>query len=122
MARKDNKAFGTQRERQVRDYYRDLGYIAFRAPASLGVADVIAIRSFQNKSDAFLLSDDFALCSEVIFCEVKGGIGSPYKHFGPDKRERLMDAAAQAGAQAVLIHWASRHPMEIIPSYLWPET
>lgn len=115
--RKNNKAFGTQRELKVRNYYRDQGYFAFRTPGSLGVCDVIAIKN-APVGDSL---GKMIFASEVLFIEVKANTGSPYKSFGPQKREELMDAAAQAGAEAILIHWPVRESMTFYPSYLWPE-
>lgn len=64
---------GSQRERAVRDHLAKQDWLAFRAPASLGCADVIALRDG----------------SRPRLVEVKSTAGGPYEHFGPAARERL---------------------------------
>lgn len=95
---------GRRRELQVRDYYRGDGWVAFNAPASLGVADVIALKAGHNP--------------QLVEC--KASATAPYKHFPPADRARLSAAAKQAGADAVLAWWPSRKPLQLIPESEWP--
>lgn len=97
---------GHDRERAVRAYYADRDYLAFRAPASLGVADVIALRAG----------------SIPILCEVKSTAGGPYERFGPADRARLSAAAELAGAAAVLAWWPPRGKLRFISEHEWPDS
>ncbi len=97
-------ARGTQRERAVRDWLRDRDWIAFRAPASLGCADVVALRAG----------------SRPRLCEVKSTAQGPYEHFGPEARERLREAARMAGADAFLAWWPPRGELRWIAEGEWP--
>jgi len=102
MAR--GKAAGTQRERAVRAYYADRDWIAFRAPASLGVADVIALKVGRVPR----------------FVEVKSTAGGPYERFGPEARTKLRVAAAMAGAVPLLAWWPARGELRFIGAAEWP--
>lgn len=95
---------GSQRERAVRDWLRDRDWLAFRAPASLGCADVVALR---------------AGCRPRLV-EVKSTAGGPYEHFGPADRERLRLAAEIAGADALLAWWPPRGALRWIGVDEWP--
>lgn len=96
---------GTNRELAIRSRLRDEGWLAFRAPASLGVADVIALKRGER--------------SRLI--EVKStSNGGPFNHFGPADRNRLSAAAALAGADAFLVHWPPNKPCVWIPESEWP--
>lgn len=95
---------GSQREYAVRNLLRDDGWLAFRAPASLGVADVIALRDG----------------SRPRLIEVKSDARDAYGHFGPEKRERLRDAARLAGADALLAYWPPREELRWIGEESWP--
>lgn len=95
---------GTQRERAVRDKLAAEDWLAFRAPASLGVADVIALREG----------------SRPRLIEVKSTAQGPYEHFGPAARARLRFAARLAGAEAFLAWWPSRGPLRWIGESEWP--
>jgi Holliday junction resolvase len=94
---------GHDRERRVVDALRDEDWFAFRAPGSLGVADVVALREG----------------SRPKMIEVKSTI-SPYSHFGPADRERLSIAAALAGAEAWLAWWPARGKLRWIHETEWP--
>jgi Holliday junction resolvase len=98
-------ARGIQRERAVRDWLRDRDWIAFRAPASLGVADVVALRAG----------------SRPRLIEVKSTAQGPYERFGPADRERLRVAAELAGADALLAWWPPRGELRWLPAREWPE-
>ena len=80
------------------------GWIAIRAPASLGVADVIAVRA-----------------GEIRLIEVKSTrAASPFSAFGPADRAALLDAAETAGGSAWLVHWPPRKPPRWISPDEWP--
>jgi len=95
---------GTQRERAVRDHLAKRDWVAFRAPASLGCADVIALRDG----------------SRPRLIEVKSTAAGPYEHFGPQARARLRFAARLAGADALLAWWPSRGTLRWIAESEWP--
>lgn len=95
---------GVQRERAVRDWLRDRDWVAFRAPASLGCADVVALKAGERP----------------MLVEVKSTAGGPYERFGPDARAKLAMAAELAGAVAYLVWWPPRSETQWIPSDAWP--
>jgi Holliday junction resolvase len=95
---------GHDRERRVRDWLLSKDWLAFRAPASLGVADVVALRDG----------------SRPLLIEVKSTAQGPYEHFGPADRERLRLAAEMAGADAFLAWWPPRGTLRWIPVAEWP--
>ncbi len=96
---------GIQRERDVRRWYADRDWLAFRAPASLGVADVIALKAGARPQ----------------LVEVKSTAAGPYEHFRPADRSDLRTAARIAGADAVLAWWPSRGKLRFIPASEWPK-
>ena len=96
---------GIDRERSVLTGLKAEGWLAFRAPASLGVADVIALRAGDK--------------SRLI--EVKSTAGGPYERFGPADRERLRVAGRVAGAEVFLVWWPSRGQARWIPESEWPK-
>ena len=96
---------GTGRERAVREWYADRDWLAFRAPASLGVADVIALKAGHRPQ----------------LVEVKSTAQGPYEHFRPADRADLSAAAALAGADALLAWWPSRGKLRFIPESEWPK-
>jgi Holliday junction resolvase len=98
------KAAGTQRERAVRDHYRDHDWLAFRAPASLGVADVVAMKAGHRPR----------------LVEVKSTAQGPYESFGPRDRHKLRMAARMAGADAVLAWWPKNGKLRLIHANEWP--
>lgn len=95
---------GIDRERRVRDLLSSQGWLAFRAPASLGCADVIALRDGNRPR----------------LIEVKSTAGGPYEHFGPLSRARLSAAARLAGADALLAWWPPRGQLRWITENEWP--
>lgn len=95
---------GIQRERQVRHHFEDQGWVAFRAPASLGAADVVALRDGDRP----------------LLIEVKSTSGGPYERFGPADRFELSEVARRAGADALLAYWPSRGDLEFVPESEWP--
>ena len=96
---------GIQRERDVRRWYADRDWLSFRAPASLGVADVIALKAG----------------SRPQLVEVKSTAQGPYEHFRPADRADLSAAAELAGADAILCWWPSRGKLRFIPESEWPK-
>lgn len=99
-----SRNLGIQRERQVRDWFSSRDWLAFRAPASLGVADVVALKDGQRPQ----------------LVEVKASGRGPYNDFGPADRARLQFAAELAGADAVLAWWPSRGKLRFIGASEWP--
>jgi Holliday junction resolvase len=95
---------GTQREYAVRDHLRNNDWLAFRAPASLGCADVVALKQGYR--------------SRLI--EVKSTTRGPYHGFGPADRERLSLAAELAGADAYLVWWPKHGQAHWIHENEWP--
>ena len=95
---------GSQRERAVRDLLLSADWIAFRAPASLGCADVIALRDGNRPR----------------LIEVKSTAAGPYSHFGPAARHRLSFSARLAGADALLAWWPPRGRLRWLPESEWP--
>lgn len=95
---------GTQRERAVRDWLADRDWVAFRAPASLGCADVVALRNG----------------SRPRMVEVKSTAQGPYERFGPAERSRLSATAELAGADAYLAWWPPRGELRWVPEGEWP--
>jgi Holliday junction resolvase len=97
---------GHDRERAVVHWLRDRDWVAFRAPASLGVADVIALKAGERPR----------------LIEVKSTAQGPYERFGPADRARLRFAGDLAGAEVFLIWWPPRGTMAWIPPSAWPGT
>lgn len=96
---------GIQRERAVRDHLRDRDWLAFRAPASLGVADVVALKAGKRP----------------MLVEVKSTAQGPYEHFGPADRAKLSLAGRLAGADVCLAWWPPRGELRWIAEYEWPK-
>lgn len=96
---------GHNRERQLVALLKDDDWVAFRAPASLGVADVVALRDGNRPR----------------MIEVKSTAAGPYSHFLPADRERLSFAADMAGAEAWLVWWPSRGKPHWIAESEWPK-
>lgn len=95
---------GIQRERAVRAWYSDRDWLAFRAPASLGCADVIALKAGHLPH----------------LVEVKSTACGPYEHFGPADRAELLMAAEMAGAVPLLAWWPPRGKLTWIEASAWP--
>lgn len=99
MAAADSRR-GHQRERDLVRILRSDGWIALRAPASLGVADVIAVRN-----------------GEIRLIEVKSTRAGAYAGFPPASRKALLDAANTAGGEA----WLYWHPPRKKPQWISPD-
>jgi Holliday junction resolvase len=95
---------GHDRERALVALLRREDWIAFRAPASLGVADVVALMGGRRPR----------------LIEVKSTAQGPYEHFGPADRAKLLGAAQLAGAEAWLAWWPPRGQLRWIPAEEWP--
>lgn len=103
MAAADSRR-GHQRERDLVRLLRADGWIALRAPASLGVADVIAVRA-----------------GEIRLIEVKSTrAASPFAGFPPADRQALLEAAKTAGGEAWLYWHPPRRPARWIGPDEWP--
>jgi Holliday junction resolvase len=102
---------GHDRERELVKQLGGEGWLAFRAPASLGVADVVAMRRVDVPP---------GLASEVRLFEVKSTAGGPWERFGPSSRALLSAAAARAGATAWLAYKPPRGSWLFVPEEQWP--
>ena len=97
---------GIQRERDLVNLLRQNDYFALRAPASLGVADVVALKDGRRP----------------LMIEMKSTTRSAFAGFPPTDRADLLFAAAVAGADAWLVYWPKRaEPQWISPAH-WPPT
>lgn len=95
---------GHQRERAVRDWFKERDWVAFRPAGSFGVADVVALkRGYVTR-----------------FVQVKSTAQGPYEHFGPADRAELVFAAEMAGATPVLAWWPARGELRFIGREEWP--
>lgn len=84
---------------------RSEGWVALRAPASLGVADVLAVRD-----------------GEIRLIEVKSTRAGPFAGFPPADRRALLEAADQAGGSAYLFWHPPRRAARWIGPEEWPST
>lgn len=109
MPRTADQKRGIQRERDLVNFLRDRDWFAMRAPASLGVADIVALRA-----------DRSGRC-EARLIEVKSTAAGPYAKFGPESRRKLRQTAEMAGAQAYLCWWPKRKDPVWIHSSDWPK-
>lgn len=103
MAKADSQR-GIQRERDLVNRLKEEGWFAMRAPASLGVADVVALKAGE----------------QPMMIEVKSTTAGKYASFGPEDREALSEVAAAADARAFLVWWPKRKQPEWIPEDDWP--
>lgn len=94
---------GRARERQVADRLRDQDWIVVKG-TSFGTADLVALRAGDRP----------------MLIEVKSTSGGPYERFQPADRQRLIDAAELAGADAVLAWWPPRGRLRLLHSNEWP--
>ncbi len=108
---------GIRRERQVLELLRDDGWLAFRAPGSLGVADIVAVRALP----IIVSPSSTIVTSQVRLIEVKSTAQGPYEHFGPADRAKLKAAAELAGATAYLAWWPSRGKLVWLEASGWIE-
>ena len=112
--------FGHQRERQVKKLLEKQGWFVIRAPGSLGVADLVAIRNDGGRARSNLRESRFL--PEVRFIECKANEkGGPYMNFRPEDRQARLDAAEKAGARAELAFWPQYGNLTWIGSEAWPK-
>jgi Holliday junction resolvase len=98
--------FGIERERQLVKRLREEGWFAMRAPASLGVCDVVALKKGEKP----------------IMVEAKGSSAGPLHSFGPADRRALSEAAHAAGAVPWLVWWPKRSKPTWISENEWPRS
>lgn len=103
---KNCKAAGTRREHQVMRFLQGHRYETMRAPASIGAADIVALKPG----------------CQPLYVQVKANKdGGPYKSFGPRDRRELREAALRAGAAPVLVWWPPHGEMQWIDEAFWPK-
>lgn len=111
--------FGHARERQVKKLLEEEGWFVIRAPGSLGVADLVAIRKLKVSLEGTPVK---ASLTTVRFIECKANEkGGPYMNFRPEDRQALIDAAEKAGARAELAFWPKFGNLTWIGSEAWPK-
>lgn len=98
-------SLGHDRERQLRKLLEADGWFVIRAPGSLGVADLCALKAGETPR----------------LIESKATKAGPYSGFVPADRQALLDAAEKAGARAELAWWPSRGSLVWIGSEAWPK-
>ena len=96
--------FGHHRERQLKKRIEADGWFVIRAPASLGVADLVALK----------------LGHQPRMIEVKATARGPFAGFPPADRAELLDAAAKAGAVPWLVWWKKHGKPVWLASDDWP--
>lgn len=99
-------ALGHDRERAWVKLNREAGRFAMRAPASLGVCDVVVLEAGEKP------------CLDELKANKDGG---PYMNFRPADRAALIEAAEKAGAVARLVYWPVRSNPTVILSEAWPK-
>lgn len=95
---------GHDRERAVKALLEQDDWVVIRAPGSLGIFDLAAMKAGETNR----------------LIEVKSTAGGPYERFGPADRAALLEAAERAGAVAELAYWPPRGKLRFIPSADWP--
>lgn len=122
--RRNHSAFGSQRERAVKQRLEDEGAVVLdlrgarvRANVTRGTnpCDFAALR---GEPLGPLLFGHMA--RNVWLVEVKATERSPWVAWGPAARKRLSDAAKQAGAGAVLAWWPPHGELQWIGEAEWP--
>lgn len=103
MAKADSRR-GIQRERDLVNLLRDEDWFAMRSPASLGCADVVAMKIGRRPR----------------LIEVKSTTRSPFAGFPPKDRADLLFAAELAGAEPWLVWWPKRSKPIWIAAAEWP--
>jgi Holliday junction resolvase len=95
---------GHDRERAVKALLEADDWFVVRAAASLGDADLVALKAGQPPR----------------LIEVKSTAGGPYERFGPRERDVLLFAAEIAGAEAWLCWWPPRGKARWFGPMDWP--
>ena len=98
------QSFGHRRERKIKALLEDQGWFVVRAPGSLGYADLGALQADQAP----------------WLIEVKATAAGPFHSFGPADRNALLEAAAKAGAEAMLAYWPANGELRWIRPAEWP--
>lgn len=96
-----------QREREIAAAFRASGFVAVRTPGSKGAFDVLAIKRDEPP--------------RLIQVKTSTGDSSPWKGFGSADREKLAEAAKQAGGVALLYHYNGRAGLSVYPESAWPK-
>ena len=113
----NTKAKGTAVEHKVRKRLLAEGWVVYRGAASLGSADLIALR----KKMAPVPSEGWGPLAQVLLIQVKANkSGGPYKNFQPAERSSLSAEAAKAGAEAILVHWPPNGEETWLREHEWP--
>ena len=97
---------GHDRERAVKRLLEDDDWLVFRAPGSLGIADLLAIKAYNPNR----------------LIEVKSTAQGPYERFSPADRQALLEVCARHGAEPWLAWWPPRGKLRWIPGHEWPGT
>lgn len=97
-------SFGHDRERQVKAKLEAKGYFVVRAAASLGYADLVALKDGEPPQ----------------MIEVKATAQGPWEGFRRPERRALKNAAKKAGAVPVLAWWPKRGTLVYIYADAWP--
>lgn len=120
---------GIERERALRDFFVELGWMSIRAAGSLGPVDVLAIAGGSAVYPQLMHYPDRgtprgggpAPRGEILLVQCKS-TRSPYANFGPGDRRQLLDLAVDVGGAAWIAHkprgatsWAWIH------SSAWPK-
>jgi Holliday junction resolvase len=108
---------GTQRENLVKDWLEERGWIVGRAAASLGAADLMAMR------DELMLPmiDSFFIPNGKLLVQVKSTKAGSFAGFGPADRAELLLAGEKAGADVVLCWTPPCQGKKIELHWIWPE-
>lgn len=102
---KNTKAAGTKRENQVKAGLEADGWVVIRAPASIGAADLVALkRGFPPKIIQVKANKD----------------GGPYANFRREERAELARIAHQAGGVAELCWWPPHGKCRWLAAAVWP--
>jgi Holliday junction resolvase len=95
---------GIERERALREFLVELGWMSMRAAGSLGPVDVLAIAGaaavYPQAMHSLLGSPPQG---EVLLVQCKS-TSSPYANFGPSSRRQLVDLAVDIGGAAWIAH------------------
>ena len=112
MTRRNHSAFGSSRERAVREILEREGWVVMRSAASR-FCDLVAARAKTSNGS-------FVIGSELRLIEVKGTTRSPWVAFGPADRAKLAQAARMAGGSAFLAWWPPHGELQWIGEAEWP--
>jgi Holliday junction resolvase len=111
--RRNQNAFGHDRERKVANELRREGWQVFRSAGSFGVCDLVALRgnTLQPGEEPW---------ARALLVEVKGTARSPWVAWGPAERYELREAAHRAGAKPLLAWWPPHGPLQWFGPTEWP--